>query len=90
MVKITNFSSGGPRFASQHLDGSSQPSVTLVSEDPMPSSDLQWHQAHIWCPHTGKMFTCIKIKIKKSKKKKENQPYKHNGIFAATGKNKDV
>ena len=36
-VKGTGCSSRGPGFSSQHLHGSSQPSVTLVPRDTLPS-----------------------------------------------------
>ena len=38
-----------PGFDSQHLHGGSQPSVTPVPGDPMPSSGSCGLQAHTWC-----------------------------------------
>lgn len=38
----------GPEFNSQHAQDGSEPSVTPVSEDPVPSSDFQGHQACTW------------------------------------------
>lgn len=45
MVKSTKCSSRRPEFNSQHLRGSSQASVTPVSEGPLTSSGLNHHQS---------------------------------------------
>ena len=42
-VKHTRYSSSGPRFGSKHPHGSSQPPITPVPGDPMPSSGLLEH-----------------------------------------------
>ena len=51
-VKSTGCSYRGPRFNSLHPHGGSQPSITPVPGDPMPSSNLQGHQAHMWQTYT--------------------------------------
>jgi hypothetical protein len=40
-VKSTGCTCRGPRFISLHLHGS-QPSVTPIPKDSVPSSDLHW------------------------------------------------
>lgn len=47
-VKSTCCSFRVPVFISQHPHGASQPSVTPVSGDPIPSSDFHRHQACVW------------------------------------------
>ena len=37
-------------FSSQPPHGGSKTSLTLLSGDIMPSSDLLNHQEHMWCP----------------------------------------
>lgn len=46
-------------FSSQHPPSDSQLPITLVPEDPTPSSDLWRHQALMWCTdkHSSKMST---------------------------------
>lgn len=46
-VVRTHFPSRGPMFSSQHPRDGTQPSITRVLEYPLPSSDLQGHQAHM-------------------------------------------
>lgn len=47
VVKSTGCSLREPEFDSQQPHGDSQPSLTVISEDPMPSSDFLRHQA-LW------------------------------------------
>lgn len=56
---------------SQHPHGGSQPSVTPVLGDPMPTSGLRWHQARRWytATHAGKVL----IRIQNKEKKKARQ-----------------
>ena len=63
-VKSTYCSFKGPRFGCQHLHGRSQPSVTLVLGDTIPSSHLQRHRVptNMWGKaHTHKSFLRIKM-----------------------------
>ena len=55
MVKITECSSRGPRFKTQHPQGSSQPSVVPVAGN-ATLSGLQGHKAPMWYTdtHVGK------------------------------------
>lgn len=46
-VVRTHFPSRGPMFSSQPPCDGTQPSITRVPEYPVPSSDLQGHQAHM-------------------------------------------
>ena len=48
VVGSSDCSSREPKFDPQHPHGSSQQSVTLVPEDPMPSSGFSRHQACTW------------------------------------------
>lgn len=48
-VKSTHYPHTGLGFDSHHPHGGSRLSVTLVPEDPTPSSDLHRHQTGIWC-----------------------------------------
>lgn len=56
-------SSGEPGFGSQHSHGSPEPSVTLVTEDRMPSSGPGGNQAYTWCvdTNTGKIPIHVKL-----------------------------
>ena len=58
VVRCTGCSSRGPRFDSQHPHDGSQPSVTLVPGDLMPSSGIQGTTC-TWYPeiHKGKTTT---------------------------------
>ena len=60
LVKSSCCSYRGPRFSSQHSHDSSQPSVTLVPGDQIPSSGLHGHYMHVVDIYIGKTFTCIK------------------------------
>lgn len=55
----------GPRFSSRHPRGGSQPSITAVLGDPMPSSDLHKYRASIWYTdiHASKNTYTNEIKI---------------------------
>lgn len=48
--------------SSEDPHGNSQPSVTLVPEDPIPSSGLHGPWAHLWCAHTYTDKTPVHIK----------------------------
>lgn len=56
MVDGTWCSCRGPWFDSQHPDGASQPTVTAVLVDLVPSSGLGGHEACMWYTfvHAGK------------------------------------
>jgi hypothetical protein len=47
VVETTGCFSRGPGFSSQDPYVGSQPSVSLVPRDSIPSSDLRGHPAHI-------------------------------------------
>lgn len=66
-MKSTCCSGRGLGFGSQNSHGSSQPSITLIRGDPVPSSDLYRHQACTWCTfiHEGKCTHKIKINLEK-------------------------
>lgn len=48
-VKSTGCPCKGPEFSVQHPHDSSQRPVTVVTRDPMPSSDFLGHKAVTWC-----------------------------------------
>jgi hypothetical protein len=54
----------GPEFDSQHPCGGSQPSITPVPEDLMPSSDLRPAPS----THMAQMHTKLKLNLIKIKK----------------------
>lgn len=66
-VMSTDFSSRGPKFNPQNTQSGSQPPVTAVSEDLMPTSGLRMHR-HVpryKCQqntHTYKIDKIVKIK----------------------------
>lgn len=60
VVMIARCSCRRPRFGSQHPYGGSQPSLSPVPTDLMPSSGLHGHQAHTWCTHMHASKTHIK------------------------------
>ena len=53
-----------PGFHSKHSHGKSQPSVTAVPGESMPSSDLCRHHAHSWCTCLHASKTCMHVKIR--------------------------
>ena len=61
----------GPGLFPQCPCGGSQPSIILVPEEPMSSSDLHGHQTHTWCTYipagTVLIHLIVKIKIAKTK-----------------------
>ena len=55
---VKSSSCRGPRFNSQHRHGGSQPFITAVPGELLPSSDLRGYQVYILCPHiyVGRAF----------------------------------
>lgn len=65
--QLSGCSSRGPGFDSKHPDGGLQWSVIQVSGEPMFSSDLYRHRAHISC--TGKHGGRIPYTYNKNRKR---------------------
>jgi hypothetical protein len=61
-VMIASCSFKGPGFGSQYPRGGSQPSVTLVPEDPVLSSGLCWHWVQTWYTDIHASKTLMPIK----------------------------
>lgn len=69
-VKSSGYSSTGPIFGFEHLQGSLQLCVTPVPEDPTPSSGFHEHQLRKQYKdmHSGKAPRCIKGKEKNTER----------------------